>query len=71
MHLQLIDETQAMVDEENSNGSKFDSETKCEWNNAKNMDVWQDEQIMKILNGGQILAECTIRKVAIIKKKIL
>jgi len=28
-----------MVDEENSNGSKFDLETKCEWNNAKNMDV--------------------------------
>jgi hypothetical protein len=26
---------------------------------------------MKILNGGQILAECTIREVARIKKKIL
>jgi hypothetical protein len=39
MHLQLIDETQAMIDEENSNGSKSNSETKCEWNNANNMDV--------------------------------
>ncbi len=32
-----------MVDEENFNASKFDLEIDCEWNNAKNMDVWQDE----------------------------
>jgi len=41
-----------MVDEENSNGSKFDLEIDCEWNNVKNMDVWQHEQIMIVLNGG-------------------
>jgi hypothetical protein len=52
MHLQLIEEAQAMVDEENSDASKFDLEIDCEWNNAKNMDVWQDEQTMIVLNGG-------------------
>ncbi len=39
-HLQFINEAQAMVDEENSNRSKFDLEMDFEWNNAKNMDVW-------------------------------
>jgi hypothetical protein len=60
-----------MVDEEIFNGSKFDLEIDCEWNNAKNMDVWQDEQIMIVLNGGQIPIECVVKEVTKIKKKIL
>jgi hypothetical protein len=64
MHLQLIEEAQAMVDEENSDVSKFDLEIDCGWNNAKNMDVWQDEQIMIVLNGEQIPIECATKEVA-------
>jgi hypothetical protein len=41
-----------MVDKEIFNGTKSDLEISCEWSNAKNMDVWQDEQTMIVLNGG-------------------
>jgi frataxin-like iron-binding protein CyaY len=71
MHLQLIEKTQAMVDEENFDASKFDLKIDCEWSNAKIMDVWQDEQTMIVLNGGQIPTERATKGVARIRKKKL
>lgn len=71
MHLQLIKEAQAMVDEEIFDASKFDLEIDCEWSNAKIMDVWQDEQTMIVLNGGQIPTECATKGVARIRKNNL
>jgi hypothetical protein len=41
-----------MVDEEIFDGSKSNSKMDFEWNNAKNMDVWQDKHTIIVLNGG-------------------
>lgn len=43
MHLQMIKEAQAMVDEEDS----FSNEKDCEWIQSKRMDIWNDEQAME------------------------
>ncbi len=71
MHLQLVDEAQAIEGEKNFDRNKSSSKADCEWSNAKNMDIWQDEQTKIVLNGGQISTKCTTREIARIKKIIM
>lgn len=40
------------MDEKTSEISHSNLKTNYEWNNAKNLDIWQDEQTMIVLNGG-------------------
>lgn len=47
MHLQMIKETQAMVDEEDSHGDSSSDEKDCEWTQSKHMDIWNDGQIIE------------------------
>jgi hypothetical protein len=40
------------VDEKTFDRSNSNLKIDYEWNNAKNMDIWQNEQTMIVLNGG-------------------
>jgi hypothetical protein len=43
VHLQMIEETQATVDEEDSHEDFPNDEKECEWIQFKHMDFWNDE----------------------------
>jgi len=71
MHLQLVEEAHAMVDEGNSVKSSSNQEKDCEWLQCKHMDIWNDEQIMTMLHGRQVLEDCNLSEISKIRKRIL
>lgn len=52
MHLQLIEKTQTLVDEDEVDGNCLEGEKDCEWHCFRHMDTYNDEQTMMVLNGG-------------------
>jgi hypothetical protein len=43
-----------MVNEDKVDGSCSNENKYCEWNHFKHMDIWNNGQAMRILNGGQL-----------------
>jgi len=43
MHLQMIEETQAMVDEKDNHEDSPNDEKNYEWIQSKHIDIWNDE----------------------------
>lgn len=51
----MVNEAQALVDEAKGNkGLKADND----WEYAKNMEIWDDELCLCVLNGNQIPMDC-------------
>ncbi len=64
VHLQMIEETQATVDEEDSHEDFPNDEKDCEWIQFKHMDFWNDEWTMGMLNGGHTPTNCSSNAMA-------
>jgi len=43
MHLQLIEKTQTLVDEDEVDGNCLEGEKDCEWHCFRHMDTYNDE----------------------------
>ncbi len=71
MHMQLINEAQTLVDDDFMDGINFEEEEDTKWDHVKNMDIWDDQQTMVVLNRGQILVECNLQENTRIKKSTL
>ncbi len=60
-----------MVNEDKVEGSCSNENKYCEWNHYKHMNIWNNDQAMRILNGGQLHVDCSVSGSAIIKKHYL
>jgi hypothetical protein len=69
--MQLINEAQTLVDDDFMDGINFEEEEDTKWDHVKNMDIWDDQQTMVVLNRGQILVECNLQENTRIKKSTL
>ncbi len=67
----MINEAQALIDDDFMDGINSKEEENIEWGDVKNMDIWDDQQTMAIFNGGQISIECNLQENTRIKKRIL
>jgi hypothetical protein len=56
-----MNETKEHVDANSMDGSNFEEEKDDEWDHARNMDIWDDGQIMLNINEGYILVDCSVR----------
>lgn len=52
-------------------GNSSEKKKDGEWDHAKNMDIWDDNQTMVLLNGRWVPINCSTKKNTIIKKSIL
>jgi len=68
MHMQFFDEVQALLNDDFMDGINSDEEEDIEWDHVKNMDIWDDQQTMVVLNRGQILVECNLQENTRIKR---
>lgn len=59
-----------MVDEKDSHEDSSNDEKDCEWIHSKHMDIWNDEQPMRVLNGGQTPTNCSPGESSMIKKNV-
>ncbi len=48
----------------------FRRKERCEWNYSKNMDIWNDDQTMMVLNGRHVLVDFSMNESAKIKKRL-
>jgi hypothetical protein len=71
MHMQFFDDVQALLNDDFMDGINSDEEEDIEWDHVKNMDIWDDQQTMVVLNRGQILVECNLQENTRIKKSTL
>ncbi len=67
-HWKLVEEAQAMVDEEEDHET-FKEDNDCE--ECKNKEIWEDELNMTVLNGSQFPSECGEEKKSRVSKHIL
>ncbi len=44
---------------------------RCEWNYSKNMDIWNDDQTMMVVNGRDVLVDYNMNESAKIKKNYI
>jgi hypothetical protein len=69
--MQFFDEVQALLNDDFMDGINSDEEEDIEWDHVKNMDIWDDQQTMVVLNRGQILVECNLQENTRIKNSTL
>jgi hypothetical protein len=63
-----VEEVQALTDGEMRIESSI---VVNDWEDAKNMEIWENNMSMLVLNGSQLLIECEEAKRARVRKRIL
>jgi hypothetical protein len=66
--LELVEEAQVMVDEE-INHETFGEDN--DYEEFKNMEIWEDELSMVVLNGNRFLTKCGKKEKSRVNKHIL
>jgi hypothetical protein len=57
--LELAMVAQEMVEIGDVNGESLGAKKDDNWDNERNLDIWQDVDYFTILNGGRLFDECT------------
>ncbi len=66
-----MEKTLAIVDEKNNDLCSSNEKKDCERFQSKHMDIWNDEQTMTMLHGGQVLEDCSPSENNRTRKRIL